>query len=126
MRCKGKKKDGTPCQASAHPGKRYCCFHNPDLAEQRAEGRRKGGINRREPTTTLPPDTPDLPLKSVADVVAALAQTINQVRTGRIDARVGNCLFVGAGVLLKAIQESDIEARLAALESRNQNQRRLR
>jgi hypothetical protein len=69
-------------------------------------------------TATLPPDTPDLPLRTVADVVAALALTMNQVRTGRLGVNVGNCLGVLAGVLLKAIEGSDFEERLAAVEAR--------
>jgi hypothetical protein len=68
----------------------------------------------------LPSDTPDLPLRTVADVIAALGETMNQVRTGRIDARVGNCLGVLAGVLLKAIEGGDLERRIAALEERRQ------
>jgi hypothetical protein len=57
-------------------------------------------------------------LKTVKDVVTALATTFNAVRTGRLDARVGNCLGVLAGVLLKAIEGGDLEQRIAALETR--------
>jgi hypothetical protein len=70
-------------------------------------------------TATLPPDTPDLPLKTVGDVIAVLAVTMNQVRTGRLGVNVGNCLGVLAGVLLRAIEGGDFEQRLAALEARH-------
>jgi hypothetical protein len=118
-KCNHTKPDGTRCRANALPGKTRCTFHDPDLADQRAQGRRQGGVNRSKPAATLPPDTPDLSLKSVEDVVKALATTFNAVRTGRLDARVGNCLGVLAGVLLKAIEGSDLEQRLAALEARH-------
>jgi hypothetical protein len=117
MLCIHKKRNGQCCRANALPGKHHCTFHDPELEEERAEGRRRGGVNRSQKAATLPPDTQDLSLMSVADVVGLLGQTINQVRTGQLDARVGNCLFVGAGVLLKALQGEDMEQRIAALES---------
>src|SRR4051794_14980131 len=110
-RCNFTKPDGTRCRAKPRPGQDKCTFHDPDLAEQRAEGRRRGGVTRCRPAATLPPDTPDLPLRTVADVVDALAETINQVRRGQLDARVGNCLGVLAGVLLRAMEGSDLEQR---------------
>jgi hypothetical protein len=78
-----------------------------------------GGRERSRPAATLPPDTPDLPLKSVADVMVALGLTINQVRTGRLAVNIGNCLGVLAGVLLKAIEGGDLEQRIAALEAKD-------
>ena len=116
--CMGRKRDGSPCPNHARPGKEVCWVHDPALAARRAEGRRRGGLNRSKPAATLPPDTPDLPLKTVADVVALLGQSINQVRTGRLDARVGNCLGVLAGVLLRAIEGGELEQRIGALEAR--------
>jgi hypothetical protein len=118
MRCNHKKPDGARCRANALPGTERCMFHDPAKAAARAAGRQKGGVNRSKPAATLGPDTPDLPLKSVADVVAALGQTINQVRSGRLAVNVGNCLGVLAGVLLKAIEGGELEQRLAALEAR--------
>src|SRR4051812_14467574 len=108
-RCGHTKPDGTRCRATALPGKDRCVFHDPESADQRAEGRRQGGITRSARMATLPTDPPDLPLRSVADVTAALAEAYNAVRTGRMDARVGNCLGVLAGVLLKAIEGGDLE-----------------
>jgi hypothetical protein len=74
-------------------------------------------VNRSKPAATLSEDTPDLPLGTVTDVAAALAQTMNQVRTGKVAVQVGNCLGVLAGVLLKALEGSDLERRIAALEA---------
>jgi hypothetical protein len=74
-------------------------------------------MNRSRPAATLAEDTPDLPLRTVADVAAALAVTLNQVRTGKVAVQVGNCLGVLAGVLLKALEGSDLERRIAALEA---------
>jgi hypothetical protein len=115
-RCKHKKKNGTPCPNAARSGKTACWVHDPELAAARAEGRRRGGVNRSKPPATLAADAPDLPLTTVTDVAAALAVTMNQVRTGKVTVQVGNCLGVLAGVLLKALEGSDLERRIAALE----------
>ncbi len=48
---------------------------------------------------------------------------MKQVQTGQLAVQDGNCLGVLAGVLLKAIEGSDIERRLAALEARQENRR---
>jgi len=50
-------------------------------------------------------------------VVRLLAQTINQVRRGNIDPRISNAIGYIAGTLLKAIEQDQIEKRLAQLES---------
>jgi hypothetical protein len=119
-RCRHKKQDGTPCPNPARAGKAACWVHDPELASARAEGRRRGGVNRSKPAATLAEDTADLPLRTVADVAAALAVTRNQVRTGKVAVQVGNCLGVLAGVLLKALEGGDLERRIAALEAQRQ------
>jgi hypothetical protein len=48
---------------------------------------------------------------------AALADTFNRVRRGELDFRIGNCLGMLAGQILKAVEKADIEARLAAVEA---------
>jgi hypothetical protein len=115
--CAHTRTDGTRCRATARRGRTVCLFHDPELAAQRAEGRKRGGVVRSAKAATLPADAGDLPLRTVADVVDALTATFNQVRTGRLDARVGNCLGVLAGVILKALEGGEVERRLAELEA---------
>src|SRR5438067_207546 len=92
--CNYTKADGGRCGAPALAGKRRCVFHDRASAARTAEGRRRGGLNRKAPAATLPPDAAPLPLASVGDVTAALAEAYNLVRTGRIGVNVGNCLAV--------------------------------
>lgn len=121
-RCEHQKADGKQCGANALPRKRFCVFHDKASAAKRAEGRKKGGLASRKPAATLPPDSPPLRLANVADVTAALAETFNLVRTGRMAAPIGNCLGILAQGLLKAMERSDLvlelERRLEALEER--------
>jgi hypothetical protein len=116
--CEAPKVDGEPCQAAARPGSRFCIFHDPECQQQRDEARSKGGKERMRRVAVLPEDAADLPLETVADVTRALAVTFNQVRRGQLDAKVGNCLGVLAGVLLRAFEGSDLAEELAALRCR--------
>lgn len=118
MQCVFIKSNRKRCQGNCVTGSEFCPIHAPENAKKFAAGRRKGGIERSKPAAVLPPDTPDAPLLTGSDVRAFVAETLNQVRTGRLAVPVGNCLFVGAGFLLKAIEESEIDRRLEALETR--------
>jgi hypothetical protein len=56
-------------------------------------------------------------VRSLADVVALVETTVNDVRSGRVDVRVANAVGYLANVAIKAIEQSDLEARLATLEA---------
>jgi hypothetical protein len=112
--CRHVRPDGRPCQANAINGSSFCFFHDPAKAEARQGARSAGG--RKHRAATLAATVPDLPLKTVGDVSELLALTINHVRRGELDPRVGNCVGYLAGVLLKALEQGDIETRLSALE----------
>lgn len=116
VRCRFRKPDGTRCRGQARRGKQSCTFHDPDLAAERAEGRRRGGIGRSRPAAVAPSDAPDLPLRTAADVTAALADAFNRVRRGQLDVKVGNCLGLLAGQLLRAIDGGNLAARIETLE----------
>jgi hypothetical protein len=125
--CRYKKRDGKACRANATASSGvFCFFHDPDGAADRLEAQRAGGL--RNKGTSLPPDTPDCDLKNVADVVLLLGLTLNQVRKGQIDPRVGNSIGYIAGILLKALEVDTLERRVSDLEVaiKNQSQSSLR
>jgi hypothetical protein len=53
---------------------------------------RAGGLKRSRRTAVLPADTPDHPLSNSGDVCGLLAASINQVRRGELDPRLGNAM----------------------------------
>lgn len=118
MRCSHTKANGEQCGGTARPGKTLCVFHDPDTAGKLAEGRRRGGENRKQQQAVLPADTPDLPLATVDDVRSALALTFNQCRTGRLGVPVANALGQLGGMLLKALEKTDLEKQVAELMAR--------
>ncbi|MGB2754661.1 MAG: hypothetical protein WBD75_01930 [Phycisphaerae bacterium] len=113
--CKGFKADGIRCRANALPNSAFCFFHDRARAAERKAAQRAGGSVGK--TAVLPPDTPDAPLGSVVDVITLLGQTINQIRRGEIDPKVANAIGYLSATLLRALEQGDIERRLAELEA---------
>ena len=111
-RCSGK--SGEPCRALAVENG-LCALHGyPGRAVEL--GRESGRSRRRVRLPAATEECPALPLRSVADVTELLAETINQVRGGRIDSRAANTLGYLATAMLKALQQGDLEGRLRAIE----------
>ena len=115
-KCAAQKADGTPCRGTARPSG-FCTFHDPALAQKRAEARRAGGRSRSRGPAVLP-DAEDLPTKTIGDVTVLLGRTLNDVRQGKIDAKIANAIGYLSSVLLRSLQDGELEARMAALETR--------
>jgi hypothetical protein len=113
-KCNGKKKSGERCGAVALENG-LCALHS-DPARAVELGRKSGRARRNVRFSTATEDCPALSLRSVGDVTELLAETINQVRTRRIDPRVANTVGYLATGMLKALQQGDIEGRLRAME----------
>jgi hypothetical protein len=115
FQCKHVRADGTRCRANTIAGSEFCFFHDPAKAREREDAQRAGGSMGK--AKVLPPDTQDVPLASTTDAVRFLGQTINQVRRGEIDPRVANTIGYLSATLLRALEQGDIERRLAELEA---------
>src|SRR5262245_56372401 len=105
--CKGKKRDGSPCPVAVRPSG-FCWIHDPELAEQRATGRRQGGKTRSKPAAVLPPDAPDVEVRDMPGIVTLLVSSINDVRKGCIDPKIANAIGFLATVLLRALEGSQL------------------
>ncbi len=114
--CLQKTDDGEICKAPVMHDSDFCFFHNPEVTEERSAARRAGGIERSK-VAVLPLGISDLPLSTSQEVVRLLAETINQVRKGQIDPRISNAVGYLSGILLKGLEQSDVEKRIGALES---------
>ncbi len=101
------------CGGYAVAGSKYCFVHDPAQASKRRDAQRKGGEAGR--VATIPES--ELSIHTMSDVLALMETTINDVRTGRLDVKIANAVGYLANVSVKVIQQTDIEARLEALES---------
>lgn len=113
--CKAKTETGHPCQAAALPGSGFCFFHDPTKTEERRAAQSFGGSQNR--MKTLAADTPDVKVADCRDVVNLISETINQVRKGQVDPRVANAVGYLANILIKAVEQGELEGRLAELEA---------
>ena len=112
QRCKFKKINGARCNAWAMTDSEFCFTHNPEMKKAKQEAVIKGGKSPKKNHNLLPPvEITDN--KSVANL---LAQTINEVRMGKIDLRVANCIGYLSGHLIKALEISDLEKRISEIE----------
>jgi hypothetical protein len=119
-RCAHVHATGKPCGGFAVRGSRFCFVHAPEQAAKRDAARRRGGRAGR--VATLPAS--NVSVRSLVDVVALVEETVNDVRCGRVDVRVANAVGYLANVALKAIAQSEREARLEALEAVLEPERR--
>jgi hypothetical protein len=121
--CSAKKENGKRCGAWAVTGKMRCALHlDPGLAAK------MGAKHGRKTLPTVDPHEPttgsekaaDLP-KTANQVRDVLAETIVGIRGRKVDTRTANALAYVATSLLRAIEVSELEERLQALESRKEH-----
>jgi hypothetical protein len=112
MQCKHKKRDGERCRAPALTGQARCAMHaEPGRAAELGSrgGRRRAAYTSADLREFAAP-------KTAADLRDLLAESIVEIRGGKLDPRVANALgYLGASYL-RALEASDIESRLDALE----------
>jgi hypothetical protein len=116
MQCQKKKRDGNQCRARARSGQKYCALHaEPGKA---AELGSKGGRRRAvySPDALLEFPAP----RTAADLRDLLAQSIVEIRAGKLDPKLANSIsYLGAG-FLRAIEVADLEGRIEELEREHQ------
>src|SRR5271157_1685654 len=113
------------CKATTSSGARYkakphkdglCFFHSDP--KKAAELGRKGGRRNRH-TYETPPEHVAVP-ESAGDVKRMLAETMADIRAGRMDPKLGSTLGYLGTALLRAFELADFEQRLERLERRNE------
>jgi len=116
-KCHSLRKDGRACGADAQGGKSVCIFHDPKRSADAVRARRAGGMARSQPASVLSSDTPEQTLRSLKEVSSLLSESINQVRRGEIDPRIANAVGYLSAILLKALEQGEVEERLSKVEA---------
>jgi hypothetical protein len=112
--CNAKTTAGKRCRAAAVRGG-LCTLHADP--KQAAEMGRKSGQARRAKNLLVQEQAELSPPRTAQEVRVALGEFISDVRSKRLDPKVAGILGSLASVLLRSIEASDLEMRLAALES---------
>ncbi len=115
VQCKATTSSGGRCKAKPH--KNGLCFFQSD-PKRAAELGRKGG--RRNRHTYDAPLQPVAVPESAGDVKRMLAETMADVRAGRMDPKLGSTLGYLGTALLRAFEVADFEQQLEQLEQRNE------
>ncbi len=105
--CAATTKAGLPCRALAVSGTPYCNVHGPNALEMS----KKGGRHRATALRLAKGMTPDL-----RSVVFMLQDAARDVRSGDIKPSQGQALAAIASALLRAIEQADLDVRVAVLE----------
>lgn len=110
------------CNCNALKGDTRCFWHSEDLEviQKRQEARRRGGktkAQRKRKVARTVPSSNDA-IKTAADVRRVLSQALDELRAIKAKDRIAVIRATGyiSNVLLKAIEVSDLEARITALE----------
>ncbi len=105
-----------PCTAHVREGSSFCFFHDPDVSqEEKRLAQSKGGQGNKR-ASALGDALPPVALREVEDVLTLLEMTANELRSGRIDTKLSNGLGYLAGHAMKAMELSQLEKRIEALE----------
>src|SRR6266478_6639932 len=112
LKCSARTKLGNDCRAAAVMGTQFCALHG-DPARAAELGRMGGQKNRHyvdaDEVRFPPPSTPE-------DIKNMLSQVMVDVHTGKLHPRIASTLAYLSGPLLKAIESTDVQQRLARLE----------
>jgi hypothetical protein len=114
-KCSAIAKSGSRCTTPVVAGSVFCWMHAPERAEGRREAARKGGKARANAERAR---------KQIPDAMSAdelsgwLSLLFKNVMAGRIEPKIGTAAASIARVLHEVRHTTEIEQRLAELESR--------
>ncbi len=111
--CKYVKTDGQSCQAAAIGDTSYCYWHNPQMAQKRAEARKRGGKNRRTGKRTSPHH---YSIQGVQDILQALENALNDADALENSHSRARTIGYLCQIALKTLEVGEMENRLKALE----------
>jgi hypothetical protein len=110
MTCPATTRDGLPCRGTPLPTG-WCFAHDPALADIRAAGNRRGGVNKATTarlTARMPP--------TIGGVVDVLVDTLDRVRDGRMEPARGRAVAALARAIVAAHAEHVTAIRLDGIE----------
>ncbi len=109
----GTNRDGAPCSAQARPGSRFCPWHDPQLAADRAAWRKKGGVGRStaERAKKVIGESGDL-----VAVQAKLVGALEKVEDGTLDPARAQAMASLARAIVAVAVPGELSERLAAME----------
>ncbi len=118
--CKYVKADGSQCGGYSITDSEFCFFHVADGAAARLAGWRGGKSSKASSAATKGFAFSNVSIDSIRDVISLLQTCINEVRKGEVDSRVANSVGYLANILVKAMQQGELQRRIENLEKRRE------
>lgn len=110
-RCEAMTKAGNRCKAIAVEHG-LCAFHSDPTRAARL-GRKGGRKNRRKVSYRVKQFSPPRTAKEIKEI---LSTTMADIQNGRTEPKIGSVLAYVGAALLKAIETTELEERVDALE----------
>ena len=112
-RCQFIKENGERCEAKTCLGSPYCYFHHPQLVNERAAARRRGGLHRYAKG-----EPGNYQIENPGDILLVLVDSLNLATA--LPNTAGRAKAIGyiASILLKTFELSELHNRITALENR--------
>ena len=122
-RCAATTQRGTPCRGIVPNGRTYCLVHDPELADKVQAARRRGGtVSMKLKLLQGRRQRLDSPKKLLAFCSDLVLDTLS----GSVEPDVSRAVAYAVNLQIKLLEQTDLEARLAALEAAAPSQRRVR
>ncbi len=116
-KCNAFTKAGRPCKGRLLPGRPYCMSHDPEHADQRAEGQRKGGEARANARRAAKVWTTLGEQMTAEQLPAILRACMFSVKSGAMEPAQATAIANLAKTSVAITNEIELEARIAALEA---------
>lgn len=118
QKCTATTKSGAPCGAWATGDNGLCISHDPARAARLAAARSAGGRARHGRRIGATGDAQPVALRTLADVLGLLEETANDLRQLENSVSRGRALVSLAQAWASCYEVTELENRIAALESR--------
>ena len=126
-RCRGARRDGTPCRAPVHAinGAGWCWAHDPARAEERRAARAAGGraTRRTARLNRLVPGTLRPVLVTLLDALDGVHPGEGEDSASRVTPAQAQAMASLAGAIVKVYQVGVLEERVEALEAAQETAR---
>ena len=119
MNCIQIKEDGTKCGAHPMRGSQFCFLHNPATKAERANAQARGAHTTKKLLKPLAP----VRIQKTGDIITLLQGTLNEVRSGKMQPRIANCVGYLCGIILKTFETATLEEKVTKLEQAMQDQK---
>lgn len=115
-KCSSLTASGKPCKGKPLPGRPYCLSHDPEMAEARREGSRRGGESRATARRVAKQWTAAGEVLSSDDLPAMLRGAMIAVLQGTLEPSQANAIATLAKASVTITNEIELVERIEALE----------